>query len=196
MLWAEYKSSKWNYSTIPPTHPAYHKLLLFVECRKDCKTLPWFLSSSCFNTYQAPPCQGVSLFPPPHRSVSMRMCVNNLLWTAGDNESHSLQQVNKSRDLFPSEHRDCFCPEKVKLFDSDSQEVKWRCTEISWTKKNSAVRSVWIYWRIRWLFPVDTATAWTVLKPTGMERMRRKSTAALSVGRPSHRGLSWWKTPC
>ncbi|KAL7396964.1 hypothetical protein ABVT39_014302 [Epinephelus coioides] len=40
------------------------------------------------------------------------------------------------------------------------------------------------------LFPVDTATASTVFKASGMERMRRESTAALSVGRASHRGLS------
>ena len=89
-----------------------------------------------------------------------------------------------------------FCPEEVNLFYSLWQQLKWRSKKINWTEKDSAVRSVWIYWRIRWLLAVDTATVWAVLTPTGTKGRREEATAALSVDRPSHRGLSWWKAPC
>ena len=54
----------------------------------------------------------------------------------------------------------------------------------------------WIYWRIRWLSSVDTATVGAVSTPTGTKGRREEATAALSVDRPSHRGLSWGQTPC
>ena len=146
-------------------------------------------SSSSSQTQPAPLCDHISLFP-PLQSYSLQMGVTNMLG----------QVQQRITCCYYIRAQTNFTSQEVR---QDSQtvvvterEVKWRRKEFSWTGKPSLVPSVWIYWRIRWLLPVDTATAWTVLKATGMKRIVSTSTAALSAGRRSHRGLSCWKTPC
>ena len=176
------------------THLASWKRL-FVECSKAWKSFPF--SSS--QTQRTPPYQIICSFP-PFTDLQVLGYVYNMLWNVElINLIHcsNWTRAERAEICCPSEHRVCFSSSKVRLFDSHChREVKWRSKKIRGIKQNSAVRSVWIYWRSRWLFPVDTTTAWTVLKPTGMKRMTMRSTAALSVGRPSHRGRLWWKTPC
>ena len=74
--------------------------------------------------------------------------------------------------------------------------VKWLRLRVFWIRISWAVRSVWIYWRIQWLFPVDTVTVWAVLRATGIRMIILVSTAVPSAERPSPRGLFWIKTPC
>lgn len=62
------------------------------------------------------------------------------------------------------------------------------------TRRNSAVRSVWIYWRISWLRH-RICSLWTQLLINWWRGSKVKSTAALTANRPPHRGLSWWREP-
>ena len=95
--------------------------------------------------------------------------------------------LDQSSNNFPSK--------EVRLSQSFALRGEMAQKEVR-LDRETLVRSVWIPWRICWLFLVEAATAWTVLKITGTEKMRRISTAALSVERPLYRGLSRLKTPC
>ncbi len=164
------------------------KALLFLEWSKACWLLPLLpaLTHSELHSVHIFPC---SL---PFRSTVCRWVEPTRWLCAAADRPHSLQR----HVLLRSELKLVSLLRKWNSVGRRLWEVKWRRKEFSWTEKPSLVPSVWIHWRIRWLFPVDTATAWTVLKATGMKRMRSKSTAALSAGSSLHRGLSWWKTPC
>ena len=166
----------------------FPSLLLFLEWVTARSALP---VSSCSLTQRAPLGPHVSQFP-PLQIYSLNVGVSNMWRSAGAHRPDSLQR----HMLFRSELKLVSVLRKWNLNSCWHREVKWRREQFSWTGRLCVVPSVWIYWRIRWLLPVDTVTAWTVSKTTGTQRMRRKPTAALSVRRASHRGLSWWKVPC
>ena len=126
------------------------------------------------------------------------LCVVCWVWRQRGGRSHPacVHTVGGSKStVYISQPRE-YLQEEVKLRQSMYWAVRWSREDFSWTERLSLVWSVWIYWRIRWRLPVDTVTVRTVLKTTGTQRMRRGSTAALSAGRASHRGLSCWHTPC
>ena len=53
------------------------------------------------------------------------------------------------------------------------------------TTNCSLVQCVWICWKSRWLFPVDTVTVWAALQVAGIMKIRREFTAAPSADRLS-----------
>ena len=129
---------------------------------------------------------------PPLQICTLKMGGTNMWWRGRAARPRSLQE----HVIWRSQLRLVLGRRKWKSHSRWEWEEKWLRKELSWTEKPSLVASVWISWRIRWLSPVDTATVWSVLKPTGMERTRRESTAALSAGRLSQRGLTWRRTSC
>lgn len=65
--------------------------------------------------------------------------------------------------------------------------VKW--LNPGFPRTSSAVQCVWSSWRIQWPFHVDTVTVWAALQTTGITRIRREFTAALSADKPSVQDL-------